>query len=367
MIDEQKLKALIALLATPGVGNITAKSLISYCGSINAVFKAPKSKLKNIPGIGHVTADEIVKKKYFDFAEKEIEFVKKHKIKILDYWDENFPYRLKNIPDAPTLLYSKGNFNLNQAKVLAVVGTRKCTDYGKLVLEKIIKDLSQFDDLVIVSGLAYGIDKTAHVESLNRGIENVAILGHGLQTIYPAQHRGLASKICENGGLLTEFTSQSIVDPSNFPKRNRIIAGVCDALLVVETGIKGGSMVSAELAHSYNREIMAIPGRVGDKVSEGCNRLIKINKAILVESTADIIYNLSWDVAKPKQKQQKLFVELNEIETKVYNAFAEKPDLHIEEIIKLTQLNLGSLSANLLGLEIKGLIKSVPGNIYKLI
>jgi len=367
MIDEQKLKALIALLSTPGVGNITAKSLISYCGSINAVFKAPKSKLKNIPGIGNVTADEIVKRKYFDVAEKEIAFIQKHKIKVLDYWSEDFPYRLKNIPDAPTLLYSKGNFNLNKTKVLAVVGTRKCTDYGKSVLEKIINDLSQFDDLVIVSGLAYGIDKTAHVESLNRGIENVAVLGHGLQTIYPAQHSGLAQKICSKGGLLTEFTSQSIMDPSNFPKRNRIIAGVSDALLVVETGLKGGSMVSAELAYSYNREVMAIPARVGDRVSEGCNRLIKINKAILVESAADIIYNLSWDVQIPKQKQQKLFVDLNEIETKIYEAFSTKTSLHIEEIIKLTQLNLGTLSANLLGLEIKGLIKSVPGNIYKLI
>ncbi|NMD16070.1 MAG: DNA-protecting protein DprA, partial [Bacteroidales bacterium] len=264
----------IALTLIPGVGDINGKKLVNYCGSAEAVFKEKKSALMRIPGIGEYTANAILNTKPFDRAQQEIEFIKKYKVNVFYYKDKNYPLRLRNCEDAPILIYYKGTESLNPPLSLSIVGTRRATDYGKWYIDKLMEALSSYS-VVIISGLAFGIDTAAHRSALEHGLPTIAILGHGLDRIYPSQNRQLAKKILDHGGLLTDFPSQTKPDRENFPKRNRIIAGLCDALLVIETGIKGGSLITADIANSYNRDVFALPGRFGDQMSEGCNWLIR--------------------------------------------------------------------------------------------
>jgi DNA processing protein len=299
----------IALTIVPNIGDIHAKALINHFGNAHDIFRAKKKDLEVIEGVGSIRAKCIKDFTSFHLAEDEIVFIEKYKISPLFITDNNYPQRLLNCYDSPSLLYYKGEADLNTSKIVAIIGTRNNNDYGKTVCEKIIEGLIG-QHVMIISGLAFGIDTIAHKTALKNGLDTVAVLAHGLDRIYPSQNKGLAKEIIKQGGLLTDFRSNTNPDKQNFPKRNRIVAGMSDAVIVVETGIKGGSLITAELANGYNRDVFAIPGRTGDTKSEGCNYLIKNNKASLITNADDILENMGWKVYKKPviKKQRELFI-----------------------------------------------------------
>lgn len=357
----------IAFGLIPHVGDISAKKLLSHFGSVEAVFREPYGNLVKTPGIGPTLAQHICNRSYFSVAEKEAEFVTRHGIKTFFYLDGNYPYRLKQCEDSPVVFFYKGNADLNANKLLSVVGTRNATPRGKELCNKIIETLAErHPDLIIVSGLAYGIDIEAHKAALANNLPTVGVLGHGLKTLYPSVHISIAKKMAESGGLLTDFISDGQPERTNFVKRNRIIAGLSDATLVVESGIKGGALITADIANSYNRDVLALPGRPDDKWSAGCNNLIKTNKAALVECAADIEYFLGWESKKNKQPVQKsLFAELDDSEKIIFELISKEGEMTIDAICRSCGIPVHRLSAQLLQMEFKGAIKCMPGNIYK--
>jgi DNA processing protein len=356
----------IGITLIEGVGDINAKKLIGACGSAEEVFKAKKSQLLRIDGVGEYIAQTVINQKVLARAEKEIAFIAKNNIEPLFYLDKNYPQRLRQCADAPVMLYYKGNADLNNRKVISIVGTRKATDYGKQFCAELIQHL-QIHQTLIVSGLAYGVDICAHKESVKYGLPTIGVLAHGLDDLYPGQHRGTADKMLENGGLLSDYISGTNPDRENFPKRNRIVAGMCDAVVVVEAGITGGALITAEIANSYSRDVFALPGRIGDPYSAGCNKLIKINKAALIESYADISYLLGWQQEEVKAaKQAKLFLDLTEEELLLVNYLKEKGNLPIDELCYATNLSMSKASGLLLNLEFNGVVKTLPGKIYQL-
>lgn len=350
-----------------GVGDITAKKLIAYCGGAEGVFSQKKTALMKIPGIGDKLASQILGQEVLQRAEEEVEYILKHNIKPLFFIDKEFPERLKHCEDSPVLIYTKGNINFNAEKVISIVGTRNATEYGKEVCEKFVESLKDLDVLVI-SGLAYGIDIYSHRAALKHGLSTVGVLAHGLDRLYPAVHKKTAEEMQENGGLATEFMINSNPDRENFPKRNRIIAGLADATLVIEAGMPGGALITAELANGYNRDVFAVPGRIGDKYSEGCNWLINRNKAVLTTSVENILYMMNWQkedgkAKKPVQKQ--LFVDLND-EQQLLVDILNDGQLSIDNICLKAQMPMSKVAANLLDLEFSGVVASLPGKVFKL-
>ena len=359
----------IALTMLPNIGDIKAKNLVAYCGSVENVFREKKNKLLQIPGIGSVIAESFNKKDIaLKAAEEEIAFIEKHKITPLFYLDEEYPTRLKNFTDCPVMLYYKGNANLNSKRVVSIVGTRNATDYGKTVCKQIVEGLAE-EGMLVVSGLAYGIDICAHKAALSNNLDTIGVLGHSLKQLYPTEHRAIAQKMIEHGGLLTQFHSKSKFEPSNFPARNVVIAGMGDAVIVVESKRKGGALITAEIANSYSRDVFAVPGKAGDKCSEGCNYLIKANKAALVENADDIKYLMGWDDKKrsSKPKQTALFTELKAEERIIVDILKESQETSIDLICNKAELSTGKIAETLLNLEFAGIIKSMPGKIYKLV
>jgi DNA processing protein len=356
----------IGLTLIPGIGDVNGKKLVAYCGGVEAVFKEKKSALLKIPGIRHTTLKSIVNHSLLKEAENEIRFIEKYEIQPLFYLDANYPYRFKNCDDSPIMLYHKGNSNLNSQKILSIVGTRKISPYGKKMCKEIIEDLKD-SGVLIVSGLAYGVDTFAHKNSLTYGLSTIGVLAHGLNRIYPATNKPLAEKMLKNGGLLTEFRSDSKPDRENFPKRNRIIAGLADAVLVIESARKGGAIITAEIANSYNRDVFAVPGRTTDVYSEGCNYLIKAHKASIIQSTMDINYLLGWDEAKSKKiRQTKIFVELKPDDQKIIDLLKEVKSASIDKISIQSKFSASKVASILLNLEFEGLIECMPGKVYKL-
>lgn len=358
----------IGLTLLEGVGDILAKNLIAYCGSAEQVFKTGKTQLEKIPGIGTYTSTAILQSKsVLDRAEQEVQFIADNNIQALFFTNDKFPQRLKNCNDSPVMLYYKGNADLNTEKIVAVVGTRTPSPYGKHMAEKFISDLAN-SGCLIVSGLAYGIDVTAHKSSLDNGLNTVGVLAHGLDRIYPSVHSNYADRMISQGGLLTEFMSNTNPDKENFPKRNRIVAGMCDALVVVESKRGGGSLITATIANSYNKDIFAFPGRAGEILSEGCNGLIKSNRASLIESTADLMYIMNWNQESKKKSstQIPLHLNLSSEEQIIVNAFLNKNQLHVDEICYATNFPISKTSTHLLQLEFSNVIKSLPGKIYQL-
>jgi DNA processing protein len=356
----------IGITLIDGVGDINAKKLIGACGSAQEVFNTKKSHLLKIDGVGEYIAQAVVNHNVLKRAENEINFIQKNNIQPLFYLDKEYPQRLKQCADSPVMLYYKGNTNLNNRKVISIVGTRKATDYGKQFCAELIQHLKPHDAL-IVSGLAYGIDICAHKACVKNSMSTVGVLAHGLDQLYPSQHQSTADKMLENGGLLSDYLSGTNPDKENFPKRNRIVAGMCDAVVVVEAGITGGALITAEIANSYSRDVFALPGRIGDPYSAGCNKLIKINKAALIESYADISYLLGWQQEEVKAaKQAKLFLELTEEELILVNYLKEKGNLPIDELCYATNISMSKASGLLLNLEFNGVVKTLPGKIYQL-
>lgn len=357
----------IALTQITSIGDRLAKQLVAYCGTVEAVFSEKQKALEKIPGIGTVLAKNILSRSAFDDVEKEMRFIERHAITPLFYLDADYPRRLLHCDDSPVLLYYKGTADLNAAKIISVVGTREATDYGKGLCEKLIADLAVFNP-VIVSGLAYGIDICAHRAALENGLETVGVLAHGLDKLYPQVHRVTAEKMLKQGGLLTDFMSGTKPGRENFPSRNRIVAGLSDATIVIESRKDGGSLITADIANSYNRDVFAFPGRIGDAASEGCNTIIKQNKAALIQSAADVIYICGWEQQKKKSKaQQQLFVTLKPEEESLFNLMKGKEAVNIDELCVLSKMAMGKVSALLLTMEFEGVVRSLPGKMYKLV
>lgn len=361
-----ELKYLIALDMIPKVGSITAKKLIAHCGSAEAVFKEAKSSLQQIKGISNIIAQVIVGQKVLQQAEKELEYIQRNNIIPLTYVDDNYPIRLKNCDDSPTVLFVKGTINLNSSKIVSIVGTRNATPYGLECCERLVEQLSaRGHNPIIVSGLAYGIDVCAHKAALKYGLSTIGVLGTGLNIIYPSQHHSIANQMLEQGALVSDFTSQTKLDRNNFLKRNRIIAGLADATIVVESGEKGGALVTADIAMSYNRDVLAFPGRVGDSSSKGCNGLIKKNKAALIESIEDLEYALGWDEVKQTEaKQLPLFTNLSDKENLIVSILKKEEKETIDSLCRLTEIPISELAALLLNMEFSGYIRSLPGKTY---
>lgn len=357
----------IALASIPGIGGVTGRALLSHFGTAEAVFKARKNHLMAVSGIGEKTADLILSHGGFDRAEQEMKFIEKYNINPLFFTDEDYPRRLKHCSDAPLLVYFKGNTDLNATKVVSIVGTRNATGYGKELCQQLVSDLKAHNVLV-VSGLAYGIDIIAHKACLKEGIATVAALGHGLDRIYPALHRNYAEQMLENGGLITDFPSGTNPDRENFPKRNRIIAGMSDATIVIEASIKGGALITAEIANSYNRDVFAFPGSVKDEFSAGCNHLIKTNRAHLISTIKDLEYILDWTENKPEKQQKQITLKLNlpQDEQKVTDILSERGLAGIDELALATNSPQSKLAITILRLEMQGIIVALPGKMYKM-
>jgi DNA processing protein len=360
----------IAIGLIPGIGSINAKKLIAYTGSVEGVFREKKANLLKIPGIGDVLAREIMKSNVLAQAEKEVSFIRQYNIRTLFYLDSDYPVRLKQCEDSPILIYVKGPVNFDNPKILSIVGTRHATEYGKVFCEKLITSLAQSGHKpIIVSGLAYGIDIASHKSALKNKLETIAVLGHGLTTIYPATHSKYAKEILHQGALVTEYTSDTKAERALFVRRNRIIAGMADATIIVESGEKGGALITADLANSYNRDVFAVPGRVDDAMSKGCNKLIKTNKANVVECLEDLEYLLGWEQSegKPKIIQRELFVELAIDEKQIFEIISNNKEIAIDSICSVAEMPVSKVSPILLNLEFAGLVRSLPGKVYKLV
>jgi len=369
MPDTVLLKHKIALGLIPRVGDINARKLVAHFGDIESIFRESYRNLTKIPGIGAGLARYISDRSYLAAAEKEAEYVTKNNIRTFFYLDNDYPFRLRQCDDSPVVFFFKGICDLDAPKILSVVGTRSATTRGKEICEKIIGGLAErYPDLIIVSGLAYGIDIAAHKAALSNNLPTIGVLANGIKTIYPSIHRPTAQTILKNGGLLTDFLSDALPERNNFIKRNRIIAGLSDATLVVESGIKGGALITADIAASYNRDVFAVPGRPEDQWSAGCNSLIKNNKAALTECAADIEYFLGWESVKSKPPvQRSLFSELDENEKKIFELISKVGELNIDTICRSLDIPVFKLSSLLLQMEFKGLVRCYPGNLYRTI
>ncbi len=365
-MDEQSLQYKFGLALVTGIGITLAQNLISHIGSIDDIFREKPGNLQKIPGIGPHLSKNIHKAEILNRAEEEIRFITRNKISYSFFLDIDYPTRLKQCQDAPIILFYKGKLLPNPKRALSVIGTRNPSTRGRRMTRNWIEEIATRDSsIVIISGLAYGIDIQAHEASLDYGMETYAGLGHGFHTIYPAIHRATARRISQQGALISDFFSYSKLEPKNFIRRNRLIAGLSDGTLVMESKEKGGAMVTADMANSYNREVFAVPGRPGDIMSSGCNKLIKSNRAALVQSVDDLFFFLGWDDHENTKKTSTNIasVELKDSEKLVFTQISQKPK-SIDQISLLTGISIPKVSACLLSLEFKGLVEVQPGNSY---
>jgi DNA processing protein len=356
----------IALTMAPAIGPVTARKLIAEAGSARAVFRLKKASLQKIQSIGPRLSESISSSALLEKAEQELAFLERHHISALYFEDATYPERLKECEDGPILLYAKGGEGLNTRRALSVVGTRRASSYGKELCRCIVLELcSMLNDLVIVSGLAFGIDVMAHRAALEGGIPTVAVLGHGLSTLYPSSHRETAKKICRQGALVTDFHSGMGPERNNFLRRNRIIAGMADATLVVESASSGGALITAHMASSYHRDVLAVPGRATDERSKGCNRLIKNNVAAMVESAEDVLKHLNWmEDIKESQKPEPEKISFSREEKQVLELMVLHGGLGPGELSKLSGLPIQTVLSMLTEMELKRWVIPEPGNQY---
>lgn len=367
MTDTELLNAM-ALLKADGVGDIVAKKLINHCGSAKAVFKARKSQIMSIEGIGEIMYNNIKKADTFRAAEQELKFIQDNNIKPFFYLDKEYPERLKHCIDGPTIIFTSGDISLENRKTISIVGTRQMTSYGADFCRKLIEDLAPLNP-VIVSGFAYGVDIHAHTVAMDNNLKTIGVVAHGLNQVYPKTHKKYVARMEENGGFITEFWSTSNPDKENFVKRNRIVAGISEATIIIESADKGGSLITANIANDYNRDVFAVPGRVTDKYSMGCNNLIKQQKANILTTAADLIYMLNWELEEKKQKpvQKQLFVSLEADEQRVYD-YLQKNGKELMDIIALQcEMPVYKISGLLLNMELKGVIRPLPGKLFEAI
>lgn len=366
-MKEDELLWVLALQSVPKIGDVNARKLISHCGSAKAVFKEKPANLMKIDGIGELMVKHLFQADYVKEAEEELAFMRREQIEPLYFEDDTYPEKLKHCFDGPVLLFKKGNIDLLNKKIISIVGTRQVTTYGSTFCEQLIADLAPLG-VVIVSGFAYGVDICAHKAAMQHKLQTIGCLAHGLNQVYPKVHKKYVAAMEENGGFFTDFKSTSVFDRNNFLRRNRIIAGLSEATLVIESAERGGSLVTADIAYSYNRDVFAVPGRANDTYSIGCNNLIKQQKAQMLTSAADLIYNLGWSLEEePKKKpvQKQLFVELQGDEHIVYHFLKDKSKEMLDIIALECSLPVFKVSATLLNLEMKGLVRPLPGKLFE--
>lgn len=362
--------ALIALTMLQGVGDVLARALLQYFGTAEEVFTSHRRILEKIPGIGEYTARRIDegKNEALKRAEKEVAFIEKKDLRVYAITENDYPKRLRECQDAPVVFYYKGKADLNAKKIVSIVGTRRATDYGRMLTERLVRELAEAcPDLVVVSGLAYGIDVCSHRSALKNGLPTVAVLAHGLDRIYPAEHRNTAAEMLERGGLLTDFPSETNPDRENFLKRNRLIAGLSDATVVVESAEKGGALVTADIAFSYGRDVYTFPGRTTDECSAGCNRMVQTNKAGLITSGQDLIRSLCWDVGGTGSSVgEQLTLKLDRPDHLLLNILADQGQMQINDLAVAADLPVHKVASMLFELELAGHVTALPGGIYKL-
>lgn len=366
-MSDNDLLFLLALQNTPKIGDITAKRLIAHCGTPEGVFFESKKNLLKIDGIGSYTISELNKNKLLKLAEKELKFISDNNIITLYFQDIDYPERLKHCVDGPILLFQRGCVSINNQPIISIIGARKNTPQGMANCETIVKTLAPFNP-IIVSGFAYGTDITAQRAALNYELQTIGCLAHGMDKIYPREHKKYVVDIENHGGFFTDFWSSSKFDRKNFLKRNRIIAGLSEATIVIESAEKGGSLVTADIANSYNREVFAVPGRITDKQSTGCNNLIKYQKAHLLSKPEDIPYILNWKLETLVERPQKqLFIDMDIDETLIYN-FLESNGKELLDIIALKcEIPVFRVASILIQMELKGAVRPLPGKYFEII
>ncbi|MDR0546166.1 MAG: DNA-processing protein DprA [Dysgonamonadaceae bacterium] len=368
-MNDKDLIYKIGLTLIKGIGVVTAKQVIETLGDASLLFTEKKHLLERIPGISRKIIAEIHHPDVLRRAEKEVAFIEKNKITPLFIRDTNYPERFRDCVDSPVLLYFKGNTDLNTAKIVSIVGTRHATSYGKETTEHLIAGIAKaYPETLIVSGLAYGIDIYAHRAALKNNLPTAGVLAHGLDRIYPPAHRNTAVEMLSNGGLLTDFMSETNPDRQNFVKRNRIVAGLADCTIVIESAEKGGALITANIADSYNRDVFAVPGKTTDAYSTGCNALIKYKKAALITSADDLFREMCWtnESAKPIV-QRSIFVETTPDEQRILDLLSQKENLQLNSLAIETDLPISQLAPVLFELEMKGLVRCMPGGVYRLI
>lgn len=369
-MSQTELFYALSLLQVEGIGDVMAKKLINQCGSAENIFKEKKTILQKIDGVGTFILKNLKDKSIFDKATAELKFIEQEKIQTLYFQDKLYPERLKHCFDSPLVLFQSGNINLQNKKIISIVGTRQVTSYGTEFCKKLLEDLAPLNP-IIVSGFAYGVDIVAHQTAMDLELQTVGVLAHGLNQIYPKVHKKYVAKMEENGGFLTEFWSTSNPDKENFVKRNRIVAGMSEATIVIESAEKGGSLITANIANDYNRDVFAVPGRNSDKLSQGCNNLIKTQRANLLSSAADIIYILNWELENDKKEtkiiQKQLFVSLELEEQKIYDYLINKGKEQLDMIALECDLPIFRISSLLLNMELKGVIRPLPGKLFEAI
>lgn len=366
-MDTKEILAVLRLQKVPNVGDITAKKLINIVGSASEIFNQNSSTLKKINGIGSLITSHLFNEKYLHLAEQEFNYIIKNKISYSYFLENEYPQHLKQCIDAPILIFKDGNINLNNNKIISIVGTRNITLYGRNFCNELVKDLAKYNP-IIVSGFAYGVDICAHKAALENNLQTIAVLAHGFKTIYPKAHKKYIHQVNQNGGFITEFWHDEQPLRENFLKRNRIVAGISKATIIIESAEKGGSLVTADIANSYNKDVFALSGRTTDTFSKGCNNLIKTNQAHLLTSAEDIVKMLNWDITKLSTsvlKQPQLFVDLNETEQKVYKYLQQNGKQLLDIIALDCKIPVYQLSSILLQMELKGIIKPLPGKLFE--
>lgn len=356
----------IALSMIPGIGPMLARQLIAYVGSAEEIFKEKPQNLAKIPKIGKLLAETIAHADTLTMAENELHFAQKNNISIFRYSDDAYPQRLKNCEDAPLFFFSKGSVDFNAPKILSIVGTRNMSDYGKRLCKDFVQQIAVHNP-IIVSGLAFGVDICAHKAALDAGLLTIAVLPTQFTQVTPPQHINYLQNIVQQGAAITEIHTQQKYDPGLYVRRNRIIAALSDATIVIESKKKGGALITADFANQYNREVCTFPGNVGNKSSEGCNALIKQNKATLIENAADVERLLNWDTKKKKAIQKQLFVELSNEEQQIVDLLTKTSKLSIDTIAEEINLPMSRVSTILLNLEFKGMVASMPGKQFMLL
>ncbi len=365
---EKELLGLLMLQKAKGVGDIIAKKLIAHCGSAENVFKEKKSILDKINGIGSITIKNLFEKNNRIAADRELSFIQKKKITAVSFQDESYPFKLKQCVDAPILLFQDGNINLDNQRVLSIVGTRKMTLYGRDFINQFIEELAPYNP-IIVSGFAYGVDIAAQKAAIKNNLQTIGVLAHGLETIYPKTHKKYIHQVNENGGFYTEFWHDEEPLREHFLKRNRIVAGISEATIIIESAEKGGSLVTAEIANSYSREVFAVPGKTTDILSKGCNNLIKRNKAGILTSATDLIEMLNWDIDKKKitAVQKQLFIDLKIEEQQVYDCLLNTGNMHMDSLALELNIPVYKLATILFNMEMKGVVKPLQGKLFKVV
>lgn len=366
-MSDQELFYLLALLKVDGIGDVMAKKLLAHFGNAETIFKTKINQIAAVDGVGSGLLRNMKDKSVFEKAKKELEFIKMSSVNVSFFQDADYPDRLKHCFDAPVLIFSAGNINLKNRKIISIVGTRQITSYGTEFCRSFIEDLAPLDP-IIVSGFAYGVDIVAHQLAMENNLQTIGVLAHGLNQIYPKTHKKYIAKMEENGGFITEFWSSSNPDRENFVRRNRIVAGISEATIVIESADRGGSLITANIANDYNRDVFAVPGRTTDVYSKGCNNLIKSQKAHMLTSAADLVYMLNWDIQrKEKAVQKQLFVELDSDEQKIYDFLLKNGRELLDTIALSCDFPIYKISGILINMELKGIIRPLPGKLFEVI